>query len=219
MLAPPRGENVAELLASARALDGRGANIEDLIGAVLACRPLWMRDGLCAEYPSVTFFPERGQDVEPAKRVCSKCLVLAECRTWAMEQGAELLGIWAGTTPRQRQKMRKANPRPPRVARHRVERSTRAPRSMGRPPVKKMLAVSAFLAGHPEQDHAARGVATAVGGDARAVDRALALLVEDGYATVQVGGTGSDGRRHPRARYYRHLRPYLSAEDRSTTAA
>ncbi len=222
MVAPaPRGENVAELLASAEALDSPPPGLENLIGALLANRPPWMRDALCAEsHPGVTFFPERGEDVGPAKRVCSRCLVLAECRTWAMEQGAELLGVWAGTTPGQRQEMRKADPRPPRSVRHRVERSTtRAPRSTARPPVKKMMTASTFLASQPGQDHPARAVASAVGGDGRAVDRALALLVEGGYPTVQVGGIGADGRHHPRAPYYRHLRPYTATEDRSTTAA
>ena len=217
MVAPaPRDVNVGELLASAEALDEPTPSLEDLIGALLASRPSWMRDALCAEsHPGVTFFPERGEDVEPAKQVCSRCLVLSECRSWAMEQGAELLGIWAGTSPAQRQQMRKADPRPPRLARHRVERSTGAPRASGRPPVKRMAAISAFLASHPDQDHAARAVAAAVGGDSRAIDRALAQLVEDGYATVHVGGIGADGRHHPRARYYRHLRPYAEAEDRT----
>lgn len=220
MVAPaPRDVNLTELFATAQALDGPAPNLEDLIGAVLASRPPWMRDALCAEsHPGVTFFPERGEDVEPAKRICSRCLVLAECRSWAMDQGAELLGVWAGTTAGQRQQLRKAGPRRARAPRNRVECSTPAPRSTARL-VKKMAAASAFLAAHPDQEHAARAVAAAVSGDSRAVDRALALLVEEGYATVHVGGIGADGRRHPRARFYRHLRPYTAAEDRSTTAA
>ena len=223
MVAPaPRGENLSELFATAQALDGQAPGLEDLIGALLASRPLWMRDALCAEsHPGVTFFSERGEDVEAAKRICSRCLVLAECRSWAMEQGAELHGVWAGTTAGQRQQLRKADPRPPRPPRHRVERgpAERASRGPRRQPAKKMAAASAFLAAHPDQEHAARAVAAAVTGDSRAVDRALALLVEEGYATVHVGGIGPDGHRHPRARYYRHVRPYLEAEERSTTAA
>ena len=156
-------------------------------------------------------FPQPGQDVGPAKRVCSRCLVLAECRTWAVEQGPELLGIWAGTSPAQRQEMRKADPRPPRAARHRVERSTaRLDRRRARPS-RRCWPPAPSSPSAPTRT-AARAIAAAVGGDSRAVDRALSLLVEEGYASLQVGGIGADGRHHPRARYYRNLRPYVETD-------
>ena len=53
MVAPaPRDVNVGDLLASAEALDDPAPSLENLIGALLAARPSWMRDALCAEYAS-----------------------------------------------------------------------------------------------------------------------------------------------------------------------
>ncbi len=35
----------------------------------------WRLDALCIEYPDVSFFPEKGEPNEPARDVCSRCLV------------------------------------------------------------------------------------------------------------------------------------------------
>ena len=113
MVAPaPRDVNVGELLATAEAIDGPAPSLEDLVGALLASRPPWMRDALCAEsHPGVTFFPERGQPLGPAKDICARCLVLAECTSWALDQDQSLAGIWGGTTAPQRKRMREARAR------------------------------------------------------------------------------------------------------------
>jgi hypothetical protein len=44
---------------------------------LVTVREPWMRDALCNEYPKALFFPERGEDVEPAKAVCGRCAVTA----------------------------------------------------------------------------------------------------------------------------------------------
>ena len=73
----------------------------------LAARhPDWHADAACKETPEVSFFPEQGEPAEPAKAVCGRCLVQAECLEWALGQGATLWGIWAGTTDRQRMRLR-----------------------------------------------------------------------------------------------------------------
>jgi WhiB family transcriptional regulator, redox-sensing transcriptional regulator len=73
----------------------------------------WRRDGLCAEPQyarSVEFFPERGQPVEPAKAVCARCTVSAECLAYALELGIRE-GVWGGTTGNDRRRIWSANRR------------------------------------------------------------------------------------------------------------
>jgi WhiB family redox-sensing transcriptional regulator len=70
--------------------------------AVLAYRP-WEADALCREHPEVNFFPERGEDLRPAKELCARCLVSEECLTAGM---GEHHGVWAGTSERERRRLR-----------------------------------------------------------------------------------------------------------------
>lgn len=64
-----------------------------------------MADGLCVEYPLVSFFPERGESTVEAKEVCSRCLVKDECLQAALEQ-VERHGIWGGLSERERRRVR-----------------------------------------------------------------------------------------------------------------
>lgn len=68
--------------------------------------PAFAADALCKEYPDVDFFPERGESNEPAKAVCGRCLVQAECLAFAIDERIEH-GIWAGTSARQRRTMQR----------------------------------------------------------------------------------------------------------------
>lgn len=70
----------------------------------LLVRPAWMRDALCREFPLVNFHPERGEPVEPAKAICRRCLVIAECGAYAVGEGIGH-GIWGGMAPRARQEL------------------------------------------------------------------------------------------------------------------
>jgi WhiB family redox-sensing transcriptional regulator len=66
-------------------------------------RPAWMRDALCAEYPREWWFPERGASTEPAKAICAKCLVRAECLDYAMGNfEARTFGVWGGLSAAER---------------------------------------------------------------------------------------------------------------------
>lgn len=67
--------------------------------------PAWQRDALCREHPDVNWFPERGEDTAPAKAICDRCLVQAECLAFVLEHRIEH-GIWAATSARQRRVMR-----------------------------------------------------------------------------------------------------------------
>lgn len=71
-------------------------------------RPAWMADAACNEYPVAVFFPRRGEMAASAKAVCASCLVTHECARYAEDQGAELDGVWAGTSPTERRRWRNA---------------------------------------------------------------------------------------------------------------
>jgi WhiB family transcriptional regulator, redox-sensing transcriptional regulator len=74
----------------------------------------WTDDAACRE-PGVDpelFFPvsESGpaaHQIAVAKAICAHCPVTAQCRAWALRAG-EPAGIWGGTTPEERQVLRRA---------------------------------------------------------------------------------------------------------------
>jgi WhiB family redox-sensing transcriptional regulator len=78
----------------------------------LAAPPAWTELALCAQSDPDAWFPERGQNVNLAKLICRRCPVRAECLDYALS-GADTwqgiaTGIWGGTTPRERQTLRRA---------------------------------------------------------------------------------------------------------------
>ena len=62
----------------------------------------WMDRAACRGLPLTLFFPEPGRSARPAKRICAVCPVQAQC--WAIAQPD---GIWAGTTRRERKRIRR----------------------------------------------------------------------------------------------------------------
>lgn len=76
-----------------------------LIASFIPPRPAWADDAACIEHPLVNFHPGRGERTAPALAVCRGCLVIAECRSYALEHDLEH-GIWGGTTGRDRRAMR-----------------------------------------------------------------------------------------------------------------
>ncbi len=81
------------------------AGLARAVHSLDALRPEWQSDALCLEYPEVEFFVTRGESSEPAKAVCSRCLVQDECLAFAIAEGMRF-GIWAGRTPGQLKKLR-----------------------------------------------------------------------------------------------------------------
>jgi WhiB family redox-sensing transcriptional regulator len=51
------------------------------------------------------FFPSVGLDTVKARAICSICLVREECLAFAVDD-VEIVGIWGGTSAKQRQKLR-----------------------------------------------------------------------------------------------------------------
>lgn len=71
----------------------------------------WMREGACVgDDCADAWFPIADVDTRGeylyAKRVCASCPVQADCLAWALAV-PELHGCWGGTTPRDRESLRR----------------------------------------------------------------------------------------------------------------
>ena len=91
--------------------DGIDRNEPGVAGGLLdllaRAKPAWHADAACVEHPELTWFPAHGEDQTAAKAVCSTCLVVAECGSWALAQGPELQGIWGGLSGQERKRRRR----------------------------------------------------------------------------------------------------------------
>lgn len=69
----------------------------------------WMRHGACRglahDDAARMFFPARGESTEPAKAVCARCPVRAECLEYAL-RNHEKFGIFGGKSERERRQIR-----------------------------------------------------------------------------------------------------------------
>ena len=70
------------------------------------CPGHWAEDALCAQTDPELFFPDKGGTCAPARRVCARCPVRAECLQDALDTG-ERFGIRGGLSERQRRKLAK----------------------------------------------------------------------------------------------------------------
>lgn len=75
--------------------------------------PEWTKQALCAEVDPVIFFPEKGDIITPAKKVCMACDVRVQCLEYALENN-ERFGIWGGTVEKERRKLNRKLKRNPR---------------------------------------------------------------------------------------------------------
>jgi WhiB family transcriptional regulator, redox-sensing transcriptional regulator len=66
----------------------------------------FMAFGACRGSDPDLFFPDRGESLEPAKRICSQCVVRDECLEHALANG-ERFGVWGGTSERERRRIRR----------------------------------------------------------------------------------------------------------------
>lgn len=66
-------------------------------------RPSWHADAACRGATTL-FFPERGKNANEPRKICDTCPVAEPCLQQAIDTN-ETLGIWAGTSPRQRRKI------------------------------------------------------------------------------------------------------------------
>jgi WhiB family redox-sensing transcriptional regulator len=68
----------------------------------------WRLDGLCAQTDPEAFFPETGQSLQPAKRICMTCPVREQCLRYALEND-ERFGVWGGLSIAQRARLKRPN--------------------------------------------------------------------------------------------------------------
>lgn len=61
----------------------------------------WAQEGLCAQTDPEAFFPGKGGSVQSAKRICSRCPVLEQCRNYALET-RQRDGVWGGLSAGER---------------------------------------------------------------------------------------------------------------------
>lgn len=85
---------------------------EAAVPATLAIPGRWAGRGLCGQADPDAWFPEKGQQslAAIAKRICGNCPVRTQCLDYALS-GADTwagiaTGIWGGTTPRERDRLR-----------------------------------------------------------------------------------------------------------------
>lgn len=80
--------------------------------------PEWTLDALCAETDPEIFFQPKGGSQAPAKAICARCTVAAECLDYALayeteaihtrEERSEPYGIWGGLGPKERKRLIRA---------------------------------------------------------------------------------------------------------------
>ena len=67
--------------------------------------PLWRARSACAAVEPSTFFPDAEGRPDAALAMCQKCSVAGHCLAAALTT-AEPEGVWGGTTPEERRRMR-----------------------------------------------------------------------------------------------------------------
>lgn len=70
----------------------------------------WMALARCASFPEVEMHPIDGAGTAYAKAVCELCPVRQECFDYAIANN-EQLGVWGGTSERERRRYRRARMR------------------------------------------------------------------------------------------------------------
>lgn len=73
----------------------------------LLTSPDWMERGLCTQTDPDLFHPDLGGSSTPAKKVCLGCPVKDTCLDYALTND-ERLGVWGGTSPADRRRLRKS---------------------------------------------------------------------------------------------------------------
>lgn len=65
----------------------------------------WQLSALCAQVDPEIFFVVAGGNPRPAQQVCLQCPVRNECLQYALDLQIDS-GVWGGTTPDMRQRLR-----------------------------------------------------------------------------------------------------------------
>ena len=69
-------------------------------------RPAWHRDAACRDTDVNLFVGRHGSSTATARAICATCPVAADCLAEALAD-PQLVGIWGGTSARERRQMRR----------------------------------------------------------------------------------------------------------------
>lgn len=71
----------------------------------------WIKYGNCRDAPIDVFFPEKytKETMLEARSFCADCPARINCLHYALSQGSSLEGVWCGTSPSQRRRIRSAS--------------------------------------------------------------------------------------------------------------
>lgn len=93
----------------------------------------WMEHAACQEHDTELFFAERGGETRRAKAICQQCPVIDECLAYALEL-PNIVGIWGGTSGKQRRKLLRDKPRTKPPIRHGTQAGYSRERREGKTP-------------------------------------------------------------------------------------
>ena len=83
------------------------AGVHALLGSPWSIlRQDWVDDALCAEVGGDVHFPKQGEPTGPAKRICQRCEVRAECLQYALDFD-ERSGVWGGLSEGERREVKR----------------------------------------------------------------------------------------------------------------
>lgn len=69
--------------------------------------PEFFIDAHCLVADPEAFFPDKGENNDPAKRICRGCDIRDECLEWALTNpDLAAYGVWGGMSERQRRRLR-----------------------------------------------------------------------------------------------------------------
>lgn len=79
----------------------------DMVRVENPTKHIWQDSSVCAQTDPDAFFIEKGGSYEPARQVCSRCVVKTNCLEKAMTDEGDLsadhrFGMFGGLTPKQR---------------------------------------------------------------------------------------------------------------------
>lgn len=66
----------------------------------------WRDEALCAQVGQELFFPEQGESIGPAKRICGSCPVHVDCLDYALAHD-QRYGVWGGLSERERRTLQR----------------------------------------------------------------------------------------------------------------
>lgn len=98
---------------SRTAIMAEGESIESiepfmhLLAEIAISEPMprsWVQLALCRNKPHVSFFPERGETLDPARLTCAECPVRQQCLDHALKHDIQH-GIWGGMSARERKRI------------------------------------------------------------------------------------------------------------------